>query len=193
MREKIDDGTISTGCTSAMTHTLRMTNTSFFDKDFLNTTTSQGRLRATSFDLFLFRIPYTNFDPNQPQLWDEGVGYDYIDSITNIPNDKNYSDRPSNWSGRTTIDNWENPGIYSNTNTGIFNYNQLQIIDTQHFQFGDENIEFDMTTEIQNVLDGTIQNPVGYGIAYLPQVENITGTSGTYSVEFFTRHTQTFY
>jgi hypothetical protein len=43
------------------------------------------------------------------------------------------------------------------------------------------------------VLDGTIQNPVGYGIAYLPQVENITGTSGTYSVEFFTRHTQTFY
>jgi hypothetical protein len=193
LREKIDDGTISTGCTSAMTHTLRMTNTSFFDKDFLNTSTSQGRLRATSFDLFLFRIPYTNFDPNQPQLWDEGVGYDYIDSITNIPNDKNYSDRPSNWSGRTTIDNWENPGIYSNTNTGIFNYNQLQIIDTQHFQFGDENIEFDMTTEIQNVLDGTIQNPVGYGIAYLPQVENITGTSGTYSVEFFTRHTQTFY
>ena len=119
LREKIDDGTISTGCTSAMTHTLRMTNTSFFDKDFLNTTTSQGRLRATSFDLFLFRIPYTNFDPNQPQLWDEGVGYDYIDSITNIPNDKNYSDRPSNWSGRTTIDNWENPGIYRVKSTDL--------------------------------------------------------------------------
>jgi hypothetical protein len=36
LTQKINDGTISTGCTSAMTHTLNMTNTSYFDKDFLN-------------------------------------------------------------------------------------------------------------------------------------------------------------
>ena len=35
LTQKINDGTISTGCTSAMTHTLNMTNTSYFDKDFL--------------------------------------------------------------------------------------------------------------------------------------------------------------
>jgi hypothetical protein len=34
---------------------------------------------------------------------------------------------------------------------------------------------------------------VGWGIAYVPQVENLSGTTGTYSVGFFTRHTQTFY
>jgi hypothetical protein len=192
LTQKINDGTISTGCTSAMTHTLNMTNTSYFDKDFLNTSTSQGRYRATSFDLFLFRIPLNSVSGTS-QNWDEGVGYDYIPTTTVIFEDKNYSDRPSNWSATTTVTNWEEPGVYSNTNTGSFNYNQLQIVDTQHFEFGDENIEFDMTNEINAILNGFIPDPVGWGIAYLPQVENISGTTGTYSVGFFTRHTQTFY
>ncbi len=193
LKEKINNGTISTDICSGMTHTLRMVNTSFFDKDYLNTSNSQGRLRATSFDLILFRIPYVNLDPDQPQIWDEGVGYDYFDVVTEIQNDKNYSDRPSNCYQTTTIGVWEQPGIYSNTNSGTFNYNQLEIVKTQHFEFGDENIEFDMTQEINDVLSGSIPNCVGWGIAYLPQVENLSGTTGTYSVGFFTRHTQTFY
>jgi hypothetical protein len=193
LKEKYQSGVISEGCNTNTTHTLRMTNTSYFDKELLNTSTSQGRLRATSFDLILFRIPYVNFDENQPQNWDEGVGYDYYDLVTGIPSDKNYSDRPSNWSATTTITDWQQPGIYSNTNTGSFNYNQLEIVATQHFEFGDENVEFDMTDEINSILDGSLINTTGWGIAYLPQVENLTGTTGNYSVGFFTRHTQTFY
>lgn len=193
LREKINNGVISTDVCSGMTHTLRMVNTSFFDKDYLNTSTSQGRLRATSFDLILFRIPYVNLDPQTPQNWDEGVGYDYFDVITEIQNDKNYSDRPSNWYQTTTIGVWEQPGIYDNENGGLFPYSGLTIVDTQHFEFGDENIEFDMTQEIDDLLKGGIPNHVGWGIAYLPQVENLSGTTGTYSVGFFTRHTQTFY
>jgi hypothetical protein len=194
LKEKITQGIIvSTGCTSNMKHTLRMTNTSYFDKDFLNGKTSQGRLRATSFDLILFRIPYVNLDSDQPQNWDEGVGYDYYDVVTGIPNDKNYSDRPSNWYQTTTIGVWEQPGIYDNKNGGSFPYSGLTIVDKQHFEFGDENIEFDMTVEINELLSGGIPNCVGWGIAYLPQVENLSGTTGTYSVGFFTRHTQTFY
>ena len=50
-----------------------------------------------------------------------------------------------------------------------------------------------MSTEINDVLSGAIQNPTGWGIAYLPQVENLSGTTGTYSVGFFTKYTQTFY
>jgi hypothetical protein len=193
LKEKYQSGIISEGCNTNTTHTLRMTNTSYFDKELLNTSTSQGRLRATSFDLILFRIPYVNFNENQPQNWDEGVGYDYYDLVTGIPSDKNYSDRPSNWSATTTITDWQQPGVYSNTNTGSFNYNQLEIVATQHFEFGDENVEFDMTDEINSILDGSLINTTGWGIAYLPQVENLTGTTGNYSVGFFTRHTQTFY
>lgn len=185
LSEKVLDGTISMNCGGEVKHTLRMINTSSFN-DFLNTETSQGRQRATSFDLFLFRIP-------SPQLWDEGVGYDFADLIYEIKNDKNYSVRPSNWFQTTTIDNWTQPGIYDNKNNGVVNYNSLNIVDTQHFEFGNENISFDMTNEINAILDGSLTNVSGWGIAYKPQVENLTGLTDNFEVQFFTRHTQTFY
>jgi hypothetical protein len=152
-----------------------------------------GSLRATSFDLILFRIPPKDYDVDQPQYWDEGVGYDYYNIPEQLGYNKEYSVRPSNWFQTTTLDNWEQPGIYNNTNGGTFPFSALTIVDLQHFEFGNENIEFDMTQEINNLLIGGIVNPVGWGIAYLPGVENLTGTTGSYSVGFFTRHTQTFY
>ncbi len=194
LKEKYSDGTIPPiNCNPNMVHTLRMTNTSFFDKELLNTSTSSGRLRATSFDLILFRIPYRDLDPDQPQYWDEGVGYDFADLMTQVPNDKNYSTRSSNWYTSSGMTNWEQAGIYSNTNSGVFTFNDLYIVDTQHFEFGDENIEFNMTSEINDILQGFLTNVAGWGIAYMPQVELLSGTTGTYEVGFFTRHTQTFY
>lgn len=194
VREKLADGTISMSCADAyMTHVLKMTNTSHFDKDLLNTTTPDGRLRSTSFDLILFRIPYLNDDPDFPQLWDEGVGYDFYDVKDPIESDKNYSNRPSNWYQTTTLDKWGEPGTYNNMNIGAYPFSALTIIDAQHFEFGDENIEFDMSGEINNMLDGNLPPDTTWGIAYLPQLELLTGTDGTYSVGFFTRHTQTFY
>jgi hypothetical protein len=140
-----------------------------------------------------------------PQYWDEGVGYDYNDfNITkNSPyggstpltyvDSRAFSTRPSNWYQTTTISNWSNPGIYNNKNEGTVNYDDLSIIARQHFEFGDEDIEMDMTSEIQGVLDGSITGVTGWGIAYLPQIENISGLTDSYSVAFFSRHTQTFY
>ena len=192
LKEKIADGTISTTCTDDIKHTLRMVNTSTFN-DLLNTTTSQSRMRATSFDLILFRIPFINDDPNLPQLWDEGVGYDYADLIYEIKNDKNFSDRPSNWYQTTTIGVWTEPGIYNNKNNGNVNYSGLTIVDIQHFEFGNENISFDMTDEINSILNGSLNNISGWGVAFKPQVENLTGLTENYEVQFFTRHTQTFY
>jgi len=187
LQEKIADGTISSTCTDVMTHTLRMVNTSTFSLEQLNTTTSQSRLRATSFDLILFRIPNN-------QLWDEGVGYDFADLIYNYSNsDKNFSTRPSNWIQTTTLSGWTEPGIYNNNNTGTVPYSALTIVDTQHFQFGNENISFNMTNEINGILTGSTTGVTGWGIAYLPQIENLTGLTDNYEVQFFTRHTQTFY
>jgi len=193
LREKYTDGTITSSCDDSVKHTLRMTNTSSFDEESLNTLTSQLRQRATSFDLILFRIPNLFAEEPTVQIWDEGVGYDYADLIyQNSDIDKNYSIRPSNWIERTTIDDWNYPGIYSNEETGPYPYSSLVIVDTQHFEFGNENIEFDMTEEIKGILDGTIVTS-GWGIAYKPQLENLTGLTDAYEVQFFTRHTQTFY
>jgi hypothetical protein len=187
LQEKISDGTISTTCPDAMTHTLRMVNTSTFNIEELNTTTSQARLRATSFDLILFRIPNN-------QMWDEGVGYDFADLIYDYSNsDRNFSTRPSNWIQTTTLSGWTSPGIYNNNNSGSTPYSALTIVDTQHFQFGNEDISFDMTSEINNILTNGLTGVTGWGIAYLPQIENLTGLTENYEVQFFTRHTQTFY
>jgi hypothetical protein len=184
---KVDDGTISIDCSNSMKHTLRMTNTSTFDKELLNTITSQGRMRATSFDLILFRIP-------ENQYWDEGVGYDFGDLVYEFSeNDRNYSTRPSNWYQTTTIDEWTEPGMYNNRNDGVVNYSGLTIVDTQHFQFGDENISFDMTNEINSILNGSLTGVTGWGIAFKPEVEDLADLTETYEVQFFTRHTQTFY
>jgi hypothetical protein len=113
--EKYNQGIISTGCSTNIKHILRMTNTGSFSRDYLNTRTSDEKERATSFDLILWRIPYTDFNETLPQNWDEGVGYDFND-VNPVENDRNYSDRPSNWVQRETIYNWEHPGIYNNLN-----------------------------------------------------------------------------
>ena len=198
LQSRISDKIITSGCGTNFTHTLRMTNTSYFDENLLNSTTSQGRRRATSFDLVLFRIPKTLGNSGVPQNWDSGVGYDYYDyQVTNL-NDRSYSQRPSNWFETTTISGWSVNGIYDNTNskTGSLsglNYSALTIVATQHFEFGNEDIEFNMTNEINNILNGTLTGVTGWGIAFYPNVENISGLTENYSVGFFSPHTQTFY
>jgi hypothetical protein len=205
LRNQISSGWISTGCTTGMTHFLQMTNTSSFDEDLINEDMSDGKRRASSFDLILFRIPKTSGATGDPQPWDEGVGYDFVESNKNqnglmgglypitYVDPRSYSDRPSSWFQTTNLTDWSQPGIYKNTTGGTVNYSDLEIIDQQHFEFGNEDINFDMTDEINGILFGTITGVTGWGIAYLPAMENVTGLTVAYSVGFFTRHTQTFY
>lgn len=205
LQEKISNGTVYTG--SPMTHTLKMTNTLMFNYDLLNGTTSDNRRRASSFDLYLYRIPKVAITGTS-QTWDEGVGYDYYNTdnlisanadLTNLSqrsNDKTYSNRPSNWYTRSSINSWSTPGIYINNNTGTgqqINFSALTLVDSQHFDLGNENIEMDMTNEINNYLTGATTGITGWLIAFNPEVENITGLTENYSVGFYTRHTQTFY
>lgn len=203
LQQKISSGIIYTG--SQITHKFKMTNTIMYNYELLNTTTSDGRKRATGFNLNLHRIPKYNLT-GATQNWDEGVGYDYYDnpninsanaSLTSKnyrDNDKSFSNRPSNWTKATTISGWSESGIYNNSNTGSsVNYSALTLVDTQYFEFGNENIEFDMTNEINNILTGATTGVTGYIISFDPELENITGLTENYSVGFFTRHTQTFY
>jgi hypothetical protein len=166
---------------------------------------SNERRRATSFDLILYRIPKISGDTGNPQFWDEGVGYDYNDfniaqnsanggiSPLTYVDSRAYSTRPSNWYQTTTLSGWSENGIYNNKNEGVVNYSGLTIVARQHFELGNEDLNMDMTDEINGVLNGSITGITGWGISYLPQIENITGLTESYSVAFFSRHTQTFY
>jgi hypothetical protein len=95
------------------------------------------------------------------------------------------------------VNNWSQPGLYDNSNslTGLtgLNYSAITIIDEQHFEFGNEDANFDMTNEINSILDGSLTGVTGWGIAYKPDLERLTGLTESYSVGFFGRLTQTFY
>jgi len=206
LKEKVSNNVITTACTDSITHTLIMTNTIKFDEDLINTYNSDERRRSSSFDLVLYRIPKTLGSVGFPQYWDEGVGYDYYNtkkslnsststSILSAPLiDNQFSTRPSNWFQTNNLSYWSESGIYNNTNSGTtINYNDLTIVDIQHFDKGNEDISFDMTNEINGILNGTIRNVTGWGISYLPEFELITGLTSNYSVSFFSKHTQTYY
>jgi len=174
---------------SALTHTLKMTNTSNFDDSLINSNVLMNDTRrATSFELMLFKVTgYT---------WDEGVGYDY--QVPHVSLEPQYnttqSKRPSNWDFADTVTNWLVPGTYDNTQ--FQSPTTYTVLATQRFDHGNENISFSsvaLDNEINGVLAPTPTMPVVYGIAYVPQLEQITGSTESYSVGFFSRHTQTFY
>ena len=180
---KVNSGCINLSGGTGATHTLKMTNTSLFDKTLLNDKLIDGKRRASSFTLLLFR--------SSGLTWDEGVGYDYQEYPgTFAPEfDESYGTRPSNWYSATTINPWTYEGVYDNGNNASFT-----VVNSQDFDQGDENISMDITNEINDRLSGGTPNTgITYGIAFTGTLENLTGLTESYSVGFFTRHTQTFY
>ena len=155
---------------SKLKHTLKLTNTGFFDIDLLNKKTSRGKQRASSFDLILFPVT---------QEWDEGNGYDYGFSI--VQGELILTFSASNWIEAQTITNWNQPGVYSGSPT---------ILATQHFEQGNENIEMDITDVVNSYLTGATN--YGLGLAFTRVLEETEMAEHQY-VGFFTRHTQTFY
>ena len=163
------------GNLSNVKHTLKMTNTSLFDNTLPGQKTIDSKVRSYSFDLILFKIN---------KFWDEGCGYDYTKEKTSIPSKNSFIEGTSNWFNATTVDTWNSPGVYSGSPTGI-------TIATQHFDNGNENIEMDITNEVNKLITGGSIN-YGYGIAFDYDYEQLKTEDINY-VGFFTKYTQTYY
>ena len=171
LKSSIENGTYVLN--SDTKHVLHMTNTIFGDEIFLGAKRGSGRERTTSFKLIVFKIP---------QYWDEGVGFDYEDSGYDYTTGNNTFDvRPSNWFMRTTLDSWTAEGVYSN--------NPI-IIGTQNFDNGNEDLEVDITSYINSILNG--ETDYGIGVAFDPLYQDLTSEVDQ-SVAFFSKYTQTFF
>ena len=73
-----------------------------------------------------------------------------IKELLAVESDNNitFIEGASNWFNRTTLEEWTQDGVYSgSTPSGI-------TITTQHFDKGNENIEMDMTAEINSLISG---------------------------------------
>ena len=154
LQSKYNSGEL--GDLSNVKHVLKMTNTSSFDKDLLGQKATNGYQRASSFDLTLFRVN---------KEWDEGVGYDY-NKITSTDDDTiTYIDGASNWLFATSSTNWDQEGVYSGAPTSI-------TVTTQSFDNGNEDIDMDITDEVNSLITGGTTN-YGYGLSFERGLEDV--------------------
>lgn len=171
LKAKIDDGTYVIDTNT--THKLRLINTIFGDESFKGQKRGTERQRTTSFDLILFKIS---------EFWDEGVGFDYVYGYDYTSGNETYDERPSNWYNRTSLDAWTSAGVYSTSPV---------IIETIHFDNGNENIDVDITDYVNGIVVSGNTNH-GLGLAFAVAYQDLKPESEQ-SVSFFTKYTQTFF
>jgi hypothetical protein len=186
LREKIVSGLINPN--RIVKHVLHMTNTIAYAPQYIGRKSYSLEInRASSFILDLFNVT---------EYWQEGSGYDFTYS------DKQdlYVDHPlpilpteaANWSARTTGIGWTVEGAYI---SGV-----SQIIGSQSFDVGNENIEIDVTDYINQRLFGTgytgttgyTGNSYGLGIKFPDYIEALEAEYRE-AVAFHAKHTNTFY
>jgi hypothetical protein len=171
LQNKVDNGDLVIDDNTK--HYLKMTNTIFGDEGLRGQNRSTARNRTTSFDLIVFKIP---------EFWDEGVGFDYDQAYDFTTGNSTFDERPSNWFNRTTINEWTTQGIYST---------DPNIVTTQHFDNGNENLDVDITDYVNGIiLSGNTNH--GLGIAFPVLYQDLTPAIDQ-SVAFFTKYTQTFF
>jgi hypothetical protein len=166
---------------ASMKHVLHMTNTISYAPQYIGRKSYSTNInRASSFDLDFFNIN---------QEWDEGSGYDLIYREELV---FNQVEQASNWSARTTTSGWTVAGAYQ---SGV-----TQIIDSQHFDVGNENISIDITDYINQRLYGTgytgttayTGDTYGIGIKFPLSFEE-QKTAFREAVAFHAKNTNTWY
>ena len=134
-------------------HVLKMVNTIRFSEDRIGGKFNDFETdRTTSFDLNLYNVD---------EDWDEGNGYDFVyldEQFPNIPH------QAVNWFDRKTDVPWTVEGGYISGST--------QILASQHFGVGNEDIEIDVTDYINaRLFSGT----TGFtGTTYIPRVKGVS-------------------
>jgi hypothetical protein len=191
----IEDGTYPN--ISLLTHKLHFINCASVgfngqtDKNNINSKIYANYLiekqRTSSFELIIFPIT---------QNWDGGSGYDFP-SDNFLIGTKNISTNGSNWYQATTAVPWSGePGIYSTQQLAV-EYDNYQnglnscILATIPFDIGNEDLEIDLTSSINNMLLNNVNN-YGYCLCFSPQYEMLLTEILQY-VGFFTQNTPTFY
>lgn len=179
---------------SKLKHVLKMWNVSDINvpgitKRFPDSYLTGLRERAISYDLLLLKLPMN---------WDAGRGFDFS-QVNTYEGYRAYSEYGSNWYHATTDTLWETPGVYDTkqveeeleymeTNE---NYVSEIIVAKQHFDFGNEPIEMDITDVFNNFINGSEENH-GFLLMFSPKLENTKHRISQYS-GFFTNTTNTFF
>lgn len=191
--------------TSKLKHTLKITNAGSLDFTQMHCGETSSiadnvKIRTSSFDLIFFLLPME---------WDGGKGFDYAHSFfnqgyyarncgaVNVDSKKLLSSDGSNWFQARNGFKWSEEGVYSNE-TLSNEYDKWSsdegskiIIGRQHFDIGNEDIEFDITDVMNLYINGYLEN-YGIGIAFSPRLERTKDEVDNY-VGFMTHKTPSFF
>lgn len=159
-----------------LTHKLKMKNVASLSTPYsTKCNIYNDAIRAKSFDLVFFLID---------KDWDMGGGFDFLKDGFNTVN-RIYSTDGSNWFKANNLETWNENGIMSASNI------EKNIIAKQHFDVGNESIDVDITSIVNDMILGNIENH-GIGIAFCNELESQSSDEINY-VGFFTNHTHTFF
>jgi len=199
VKQLIDDGIMVDK--SKMKHTLHITNAGSIDMSQLHhcetsSINDNKKIRAASFDIIFFLIP---------KPWDRGKGFNYTKTHLNVgyyspaPIDPKrlVSEDGCNWFQRQNGLKWEEEGVYSNDRLSQ-EYDKWAagdetsiVIGRQHFDYGNECINLDITEVFNKFLDGDLEN-YGIGMAFSPMLEVSDSEYENY-VGWLTDKTNTFF
>lgn len=177
---------------SKLHHVLKMTNCGSvdvvnFNKKLCRLETGGVKERASSFDLIFFLVPME---------WDSGRGFDY-ESLLWSEGNSSLNENGCNWYQARNGYPWDTPGIYSIEKLSL-EYEKYSsragsdiVIGRQHFDYGNESVELDITEVFNKFISGEIEN-YGIGMAFSPMLENSHTTIQQYT-GFFSPWTHTFF
>jgi hypothetical protein len=160
-------------------HTLIMENCGSFDNENME--------RTSSFDIILFKLP---------QEWDEGIGFNnkndyYVNSKQVLSCDG------SNWYKPMNGMEWPEEGVYSNTTLAL-EYDKFSrgensiVIGRQHFDYGNERFEIDITNYVNELILKNGKNNYGIGVAFSPMTEEKNEETVKY-ISYFNNKTNTYF
>lgn len=157
------------------TQVIKFYNSINLRNDLIGKQNVDGFFRDNNFELQLFKI-----DEN----FTNGTSYNYNYSLNLTPNNIEVP----NWYYKDKVNTWIESGIYTGNTVP-------NILATQFLTQGNENLEFDITNTLINVLYNSTATTLNLGISYTADYENsITGnTESNYIVSFFSKYTQTFF
>lgn len=169
-------------------HIIKMTNCGNINLPFSNKIINgcKEKERASSFNVIAFKLPYK---------FDEGTGFDYNGDYTK-ESFKKVSKDGSNWFNAQNGMEWDEHGVYFNNTLKNDYENKFRktdesvIIGEQHFDYGNENLEIDVTEYINHIITNNKEFN-GIGLSFAPSYE--IDTVDDRFVSFFTNHTNTFF
>lgn len=200
IKELINDKTFADK--SKLKFTLKMTNCSSIGEIPMNKPLVRGidckAVRATSFDLMLYKLPIH---------FDAGNGFDYINDFWEHDN-QSFRKDGSNWYCCRTGLMWNGdikPHSFKDVNGDIYekeflndeykkyiNGEESIIIGTQHFDYGYENLSIDITDYVYNVIDSMYDINYGLCLSFIPSLNEISDEKLN-CVSFFNDNTNTFF